>query len=259
MKFGWVVLLSLPLFAFVLLRRAATEMWQEELRTRLSRLPLAMIRLASRQLPLQERDGYADEWRAELAYVLRDTDGLPLTRLIRGTRFAVGLLRVSRSIARELSQDDEQTLMFSEELTAIPESIGYRGPIACAAAGITYRQLDYWARTGLVEPSLHPVGGSRSRLYGCRDILLLKVVKRLLDTGLPLRAIYAAVAFLRDWGAGDVTQVTLMSDGGSVYVCTSPDEVVDLLQGGQGVFGIALGRAWREVEDALADLPAEPT
>ena len=63
--------------------------------------------------------------------------------------------------------------------------------------------------------------------------------------------------YLRDQGAGDLAQITLMSDGASVYACTSPDEVVDLLQGGQGVFGIALGRVWQEVEGTLADLPAE--
>src|SRR5262245_18248731 len=108
---------------------------------------------------------------------------------------------------------------------------------ACAAAGISYRQLDYWARTGLVEPSVRPATGSGSqRLYGFRDILVLRVVKRLLDTGISLQQIRAAVAYLREHGASDVAQITLMSDGASVYACTSPDEVVDLLQGGQGVF-----------------------
>ena len=61
---------------------------------------------------------------------------------------------------------------------------------------------------------------------------------------------------LRDRGSADLAQVTLMSDGGSVYECTSPDEVVDLLAGGQGVFGIALGRVWQELEGNLAELPA---
>jgi len=135
--------------------------------------------------------------------------------------------------------------------------IGYRGPIACAAAGITYRQLDYWARTALVEPSVRAAHGSGSqRLYSFRDILVLKVVKRLLDTGISLQQIRAAVQHLRDRGSADLAQVTLMSDGVSVYECTSADEVVDLLQGGQGVFGIALGRVWREVEGDLAVLPA---
>ena len=135
--------------------------------------------------------------------------------------------------------------------------IGYRGPTACAAAGITYRQLDYWARTALVEPSVRAAHGSGSqRLYSFRDILVLKVVKRLLDTGISLQQIRAAVQHLRDRGSADLAQVTLMSDGVSVYECTSADEVVDLLQGGQGVFGIALGRVWREVEGDLAVLPA---
>jgi DNA-binding transcriptional MerR regulator len=135
--------------------------------------------------------------------------------------------------------------------------VGYRGPTACSAAGITYRQLDYWARTGLVEPSVRAAHGSGSqRLYSFRDILVLKVVKRLLDTGISLQQIRAAVQHLRDRGSADLAQVTLMSDGVSVYECTSTDEVVDLLQGGQGVFGIALGKVWREVEGDLAVLPA---
>ena len=152
----------------------------------------------------------------------------------------------------------EQGLLFEEEPAASPEDVGYRGPIACTAAGITYRQLDYWARTGLVEPSVRAATGSGSqRLYGFRDILALRVVKSLLDTGISLQQIRTAVAYLREQGASDMAQVTLMSDGASVYACTSPDEVVDLLQGGQGVFGIALGRVWQEVEGTLADLPAE--
>ena len=137
------------------------------------------------------------------------------------------------------------------------DELGYRGPTACSAAGITYRQLDYWARTGLVEPSVRAAHGSGSqRLYSFRDILVLKVVKRLLDTGISLQQIRAAVQHLRNRGSADLAQVTLMSDGVSVYECTSADEVVDLLAGGQGVFGIALGRVWREVEGDLAVLPA---
>jgi DNA-binding transcriptional MerR regulator len=155
-------------------------------------------------------------------------------------------------------QADEQGLLFGEDVEPGPEDIGYRGPTACAVAGITYRQLDYWARTQLVEPTVRAAAGSGSqRLYGFRDILVLKVVKRLLDTGISLQQIRAAVDHLRARGATDLAQVTLMSDGVSVYECTSPDEVVDLLAGGQGVFGIALGRVWREVEGTLADLPAE--
>jgi DNA-binding transcriptional MerR regulator len=152
---------------------------------------------------------------------------------------------------------DEQGLLFGEEPPPSFDDVGYRGPTACVAAGITYRQLDYFARTNLVEPSIRPASGSGQRLYGFRDILTLKVIKRLLDTGISLQQIRVAVDYLRDQGAGDITQVTLMSDGVSVYASTSPDDVVDLLQGGQGVFGVALGQAWREVEGTLADLPQE--
>jgi DNA-binding transcriptional MerR regulator len=152
----------------------------------------------------------------------------------------------------------EQGLLSDERPASPPADIGYRGPTACAAAGITYRQLDYWARTALVEPSIRAAQGSGSqRLYSFRDILVLKVVKRLLDTGVSLQQIRTAVQHLRDRGVGDLAQITLMSDGVSVYECTSADEVIDLLQGGQGVFGIALGRVWREVEGTLAELPGE--
>jgi DNA-binding transcriptional MerR regulator len=157
-----------------------------------------------------------------------------------------------------VQQAGEQGLLFGENLSSRPEDVGYRGPTACAAAGITYRQLDYWARTGLVEPSVRAATGSGSaRLYSFRDILVLKVVKRLLETGISLQQIRVAVTHLRSRGAEDLARVTLMSDGVSVYECTSTDEVVDLLQGGQGVFGIALGRVWQEVDGTLAELPAE--
>ncbi len=117
----------------------------------------------------------------------------------------------------------------------VGETVGYRGPTACAAAGITYRQLDYWARTGLVEPSVRPAYGSGTqRLYSFRDVVVLKIVKRLLDTGVSLQNIRTAVQHLASRELPDLAQMTLMSDGATVYECTSPDEVVDLLQGGQG-------------------------
>ncbi|OKJ64388.1 MerR family transcriptional regulator [Streptomyces sp. CB02009] len=138
------------------------------------------------------------------------------------------------------------------------ETVGYRGPTACAAAGITYRQLDYWARTGLVEPSVRPAYGSGTqRLYSFRDVVVLKIVKRFLDTGVALQNIRAAVQHLRARGFRDLERMTLMSDGATVYECSSPDEVVDLLQGGQGVFGIAVGVVWRDVEAALSQLHGE--
>ncbi|MDR3360988.1 MAG: MerR family transcriptional regulator, partial [Bifidobacteriaceae bacterium] len=154
------------------------------------------------------------------------------------------------------SRGARQGLLFGERLT--DQAVGFRGPTACRAAGITYRQLDYWARTGLVEPSVRPATGSGTqRLYNFRDILVLKVVKRLLDSGVSLHQIRTAVQHLRDRGVEDLATVTLMSDGASVYECTNADEVFDLVQGGQGVFGIAVSRVWREVEGSLAELPSE--
>jgi DNA-binding transcriptional MerR regulator len=159
---------------------------------------------------------------------------------------------------RARARAGQQGLLFTDDLPQLPEDMGYRGPTACSAAGITYRQLDYWARTGLVEPSIRNAAGSGSqRLYSFTDILVLKVVKRLLDTGVSLQNIRTAVSHLRERGVDDLAQITLMSDGATVYECTSADEVVDLVQGGQGVFGIAVGRVWREVEGSLAELPGE--
>ncbi len=163
--------------------------------------------------------------------------------------------------------------------------VGYRGPVAAQAAGITYRQLDYWARAGLVEPSLRTVRHAQgiSRLYRPADVLLLKTVRRLLEAGVCLQQIRATTTALREAlttaqgpdadvqddartdGAptvetapqGDLQSLTLMSDGASVYPCTSADEVIDLVQGGQGVFGIAVGRVWLEVQASLAALPGE--
>jgi DNA-binding transcriptional MerR regulator len=136
--------------------------------------------------------------------------------------------------------------------------IGYRGATACSAAGITYRQLDYWARTGLVEPGIRTASGSGTqRLYGFRDILVLKIVKRLLDAGVSLQNIRTAVEHLRSRGVTDLERITLMSDGASIYECSSPDEIIDLLQGGQGVFGIAVGKVWHEVEGSLSVLQGE--
>jgi DNA-binding transcriptional MerR regulator len=138
------------------------------------------------------------------------------------------------------------------------ELVGYRGPSACQIAGITYRQLDYWARTSLVVPSIRSAAGSGSqRLYSFKDILVLKIVKRLLDTGISLHNIRVAVDHLRQRGVRDLANITLFSDGTTVYECTSAEEVVDLLQGGQGVFGIAVSGAMRELTGVIADFPGE--
>ena len=161
---------------------------------------------------------------------------------------------MQRQVAREAAavRAGEQGLLFDPLHDEVIPEIGYRGPVAAAVVGITYRQLDYWARTGLVAPSVRPATGSgTARLYGFRDILELKIVKRLLDTGVSLQQIRTAVEHLRSRGNTDLTMVTLMSDGASVYECTSHDEVIDLLMGGQGVFVKEVQRA---VLDGAADI-----
>ncbi|AQX80437.1 MerR family transcriptional regulator [Plantibacter sp. VKM Ac-2885] len=163
----------------------------------------------------------------------------------------------------ELSRDGASRygdlgLLFTDGLPELEEGQGYRGAVAARAAGISYRQLDYWARTGLVEPTVRGASGSGTqRLYGFRDILVLKLVKRLLDTGISLQQIRTAVDQLREAGIVDLAQTTLMSDGASVYLCTSNDEVIDLVSRGQGVFGIAVGKVLREVESTLIEFDAQ--
>ena len=163
----------------------------------------------------------------------------------------------------ELNPRDEssrygQGLLFTDGMPELDENSGYRGAVAARAAGISYRQLDYWARTELVEPTVRGAAGSGTqRLYGFRDILVLKLVKRLLDTGISLQQIRTAVNQLRESGVNDLAQTTLMSDGASVYLCTSNDEVIDLVSRGQGVFGIAVGKVLREVETTLVELDTQ--
>ena len=157
------------------------------------------------------------------------------------------------------SEHPEQEGLFSApQIAPVDPDVGYRGQVACSAAAISYRQLDYWARTGLVVPTIRPASGSGSqRLYSFRDIIVLKVVKRLLDTGVSLHNIRIAINHLRERGDSDLARITLLSDGASVYECTSDDEVIDLVRNGQGVFGIAVGKVWEEIEGTLAVFPAE--
>lgn len=139
----------------------------------------------------------------------------------------------------------------------MPEELGYRAPQVCSLVGITYRQLDYWARTNLLRPSLQQASGSGSqRLYSFADLVQLKVIKRLLDAGMSLKRIRAAVEILKDQLDSDrpLADVTLLSDGQTIYAAHSPDEVVDVFRRGQGVFGIAVGPVEEEVAGAVHEL-----
>ena len=139
---------------------------------------------------------------------------------------------------------------------------GFRGPQACAIVGISYRQLDYWARTGLVRPELREAKGSGSqRLYSFKDLVHLRVIKNLLDAGVALPKIRKAIRYIADELKTPLEHVTLMSDGKNIFAATSDNEIVDLLRKGQGVFGIALGRVYQDLRGAIgrvthADIPA---
>ena len=138
---------------------------------------------------------------------------------------------------------------------------GYRAPQVCKIVGITYRQLDYWARTNLLRPSIQTARGSGSqRLYAFSDIVQLRVVKRLLDAGMSLKKIRQAMEILRDQFDSDrpLADVTLLSDGSTIYAAHSADEVVDVFRRGQGVFGIAVGPVQEELEGELHRLFPEP-
>ncbi|SHJ58836.1 MerR HTH family regulatory protein [Tessaracoccus bendigoensis DSM 12906] len=153
-----------------------------------------------------------------------------------------------------------QEVLFDGDFAPVPSDTGFRGPIAHRVAGITYRQLDYWARTGLVVPSIRNAEGSGTqRLYSFRDILLLRVVKRFLDVGISLQQIRVAIEHLNHRGSQDLTELTLVSDGFSVYEVTSANELFDLTRGGQGMFMISVSSVWRELEGTLAALPGERT
>jgi DNA-binding transcriptional MerR regulator len=128
---------------------------------------------------------------------------------------------------------------------------GYRVPDVCRIVGITYRQLDYWARTDLVTPSIRDARGSGTqRLYSFQDLVSLRVIKNLLDTGISLQRVRKAVEYLQEMDRPP-HGVTLMSDGKGVYEADSPEAVVDLLRNGQGVFAIALDKVWEDLEDTV--------
>lgn len=134
------------------------------------------------------------------------------------------------------------------------EGQGYRAPQVCKIVGITYRQLDYWARTDLLQPSVAAAAGSGSqRRYSFGDVVQLRVVKRLLDAGMSLKKIRQAMDILSEQLMSEqpLADVTLLSDGSTIYAAHSADEVVDVFRRGQGVFGIAVGPVQEEIRGEL--------
>jgi len=138
---------------------------------------------------------------------------------------------------------------------------GFRGPQVCSIVGITYRQLDYWARTDLVRPSVCEAAGSGTqRLYSYTDLVELKVVKRLLDAGISLQAARKAIEYLRDQLGEDVAAAHLVLDGSRTVLARTGDQVIDLLREGQGVLNIVpLGPVVDDLRTTLAALePGAP-
>lgn len=139
---------------------------------------------------------------------------------------------------------------------------GYRAPQVCGIVGITYRQLDYWARTGFIVPSLQRARGSGSqRLYSFADLVQLKVVKRLIDAGMDVKRIRRAFSELsrqdNSWRWED-GRVTLVSDGASIYALKSPEEIIDIFKKGQAVMGVTLGPLVEEISGEVHQLAEEP-
>jgi DNA-binding transcriptional MerR regulator len=136
---------------------------------------------------------------------------------------------------------------------------GYRGPQVCKVVGITYRQLDYWARTDLLRPSISEARGSGSqRRYSYRDLLHLKVIKRLLDSGISLQQARRALDCLRATGDDMATANLVIEEGRSVLV-HSGEEIIDLLRGGQGVFNIVpMAPVYTELTAAITELRDGP-
>src|SRR2546428_1161246 len=131
---------------------------------------------------------------------------------------------------------------------------GYRVPDVCKLVGISYRQLDYWARTELVTPSVRDAGGSGTqRLYSFQDLVVLKVIKKLTDAGVSLQRVRKAIAYLRQNDDLQPSGITLMSDGVGIYACESEDEIIDLVKRGQGVFAIALDKVWEDLSASLGN------
>src|SRR4051812_39103695 len=138
---------------------------------------------------------------------------------------------------------------------------GFRGPHVCKIVGITYRQLDYWARTDLIRPSIADAKGSGSqRRYSYRDLVELKVIKSLLDAGVSLKQARTAVEYLRANLGEDIASANLVINGTGSILARNGDELVDILRNGQTVFNIvALGGVQQEVDTAIRDLhPVTP-
>ncbi len=139
---------------------------------------------------------------------------------------------------------------------ALSASSGFSGTRTAEIVGITYRQLDYWARTDLVRPSMADAKGSGSRrLYSYRDLLELKIIKQLLDAGIKLETVRDVFTNLREHVGADITSANIVIDGGTAVLARDDGELIDLVRTGQGVLNVlSLGRVAEEVDASISDL-----
>jgi DNA-binding transcriptional MerR regulator len=123
----------------------------------------------------------------------------------------------------------------------------YSSTEVCKIIGITYKQLDYYDRTDFIKPSINGAGGyGTRRMYSFNDLMKLKVIKKLLEAGISLQKLRRTKRYLENYSENDnsLLKVTLISDGNTVYACDSDKAIIDTLKSGQGVFGIALGKVY---------------
>ena len=146
----------------------------------------------------------------------------------------------------------------SGDSSTITGEPGYSGTQTAKVVGISYRQLDYWARTDLIRPSLSDATGSGSRrAYSYNDLLELKAIKKLLDSGIKLEQVRKVFEYLRKHVTTDIAAAHIVIDGGSVVLCDG-DQLVDVLRNGQGVLNVlSLGGVREELEADLAPMSTE--
>lgn len=146
--------------------------------------------------------------------------------------------QMDRSLDSELAKSDD---------------LGYSGTRAAKVVGITYRQLDYWARTDLIRPSLNDAAGSGSRRrYSYNDLLELKAIKKLLDAGIKLEQVRKVFEYLREHVSTDIAAAHIVIDGSSVNLYDD-GQLIDVLQKGQGVLNVlSMGGVKSELEADLA-------
>ena len=144
---------------------------------------------------------------------------------------------------------------------------GFSGTQTAKIVGITYRQLDYWARTDLLRPSLAEATGSGSRRqYSYRDLIELRVIKKLLDAGIRLESVREVFTYLRQHVTSDIAAASIVISGSQVMLCDG-DQLVDVLRRGQGVLNVLpLAGVKHDIDaqlfpladDAVAAQPGEP-